>query len=98
MNMEPDVKKDWLDELENFISHWEQETEIIKDKTLDFEECCRITDVFRDDWDGLLLKRPPGMADDDFLRLEQLDNKLNSALAMVCGSPEEKLDVNPSTT
>jgi hypothetical protein len=79
-----DVKKSWLEELETFIARWEQETQMIQAKTLDLEECHRISHAFYEDEDVLLVKRPPGVSDDVFLRLEELENKLNSTLAMVC--------------
>lgn len=85
--MEADVERNWLDELEEFISHWERETEIIKERTLDPEECSKISDVFHRNSDGLLMRRPVGISDDEiFTRLERLDGKLSSALAMVCTS------------
>ncbi|GAH03084.1 unnamed protein product [marine sediment metagenome] len=91
MNMELDVERDWLDELEKFISRWESETESIKQRTLDPEECGKITDIFHRDSDGLLVRRPVGISDEEiFSRLERLDGKLGSALAMVCISSELK--------
>lgn len=91
MDLEPDVKKNWLNELENFISHWEEETKTIKDQTLDPEECYRISDVFHKDSDGLLVRRPIEISDDEiYTRLEKLDGQLNSALAMSCTSSELK--------
>jgi len=87
MSTESDVEENWLDELEKFISHWERETETIKERTLDPEECNKISDVFHRDSDGLLVRRPVGISDDEiFTRLERLDGKLSSALAMVCAS------------
>ena len=87
MNMDADVERNWLDELEKFISHWERETETIKERTLDPEECNKISDVFHRDSDGLLVRRPVGISDDEiYTRLEKLDGKLNSTLAMVCTS------------
>lgn len=87
MNMDADVERNWLDELEEFISHWERESEIIKERTLDPEECSKISDVFHRNSDGLLMRRPVGISDDEiFTRLERLDGKLSSALAMVCTS------------
>ena len=91
MNMESDIERDWFNELEKFISHWEQETETIKERTLDPNECSEITDVFHRDSDGLLVRRPVGISDEDiYTRLERLDGKLSSALAMVCTSSELK--------
>ena len=91
MNMESDIERDWFNELEKFISHWEQETKTIKERTLDPNECSEITDVFHRDSDGLLVRRPVGISDEEiFTRLERLDGKLGSALAMVCTSSELK--------
>jgi hypothetical protein len=91
MNMESDIERDWFNELEKFISHWEQETETIKERTLDPNECSKITDVFHRDSDGLLVRRPVGISDEEiYTRLERLDNRLGSALAMVCTSSELK--------
>lgn len=91
MNMESDIERDWFNELEKFISHWEQETETIKERTLYPNECSEITDVFHRDSDGLLVRRPVGISDEDiYTRLEKLDNRLGSALAMVCTSSELK--------
>ena len=89
--MESDVERNWLDELEKFISHWESETESIKQRTLDPGECGKITDIFHRDSDGLLVRRPVGISDEEiFTRLERLDGKLGSVLAMVCTSSELK--------
>ena len=91
MSAELDVEENWLDELEKFISHWERETETIKERALDPKECNRISDVFHKDSDGLLVRRPVVISDDEiFTRLERLDGKLGSALAMVCTSSELK--------
>ena len=91
MSMEVDNKQHWLEELEQFISHWEQETELIKEKQLELDECNEITDVFHRNSDGLLVRRPVEISDEEiFTRLERLDGKLSSALAMVCTSSELK--------
>jgi len=82
----------WRHELEKFISHWERETETIKDRSLDLDECSKISDIFHKDSNGLLVRRPVGISDEEvYTRLEKLDNKLNSALAMVCGYSEDSL-------
>lgn len=89
--MKVDNKQHWLEELEQFISHWEQETELIKEKQLELDECNEITDVFHRNSDGLLVRRPVEISDEEiFTRLERLDGKLSSALAMVCTSSELK--------
>ena len=85
MILESDVSENWKNEFENFISHWEKEVEILKGRTLDLDECCRISDLFRKDRDGLLINKPLELSDEIFLKFDQLDNKLCSALAMVCG-------------
>ena len=87
MSFDENSERIWLDELERFIFHWEKETETIKERALDPNECSKITDVFHRDSDGLLVRRPVSIADEEiFTRLEQLDGKLNSVLAMVCTS------------
>ena len=91
MNMEADVERNWLDELERFISHWEREAETIKDKELDLVQCENISDLFHNDSDGLLVRKPIGISDEEILtRLEKLDGKLGSVLAMACTSSEIK--------
>jgi hypothetical protein len=89
MILESDDEKNWLNEFEKFISHWEEETEKLKVKSLDLEECCKISDVFHKEWDELLIKRPEGISNDIILKFERLDNKLSSVLAMVCSCAEE---------
>ena len=87
MGFEFDVEKNWLDELERFISLWEQETETIRQKTLDIKQCNDIAEVFHRGSNGLLIRRPVGISDEEiYTRLEKLDGKLNSVLAMVCSS------------
>jgi len=89
--MEIDNKQRWLEELEQFITHWEQKAELLKEKQLDLNECNEITDVFHSNSDGLLVKRPLGISSEEiFTRLEQLDGKLGSVLAMACTSSELK--------
>ena len=89
--MELDVERNWLDELEKFISHWESETELIKQRTLYPDECDKISDIFHRDSDGLLVRRPVEISDEEIItRLEKIDGKLGSALAMVCTSSELK--------
>jgi hypothetical protein len=89
--MEVGNKQHWLEELEQFISHWEQEAELLKEKQLDLNECNEITDVFHSNSDGLLVRRPVEISDEEiFTRLERLDGKLGSALAMACASSELK--------
>jgi hypothetical protein len=87
MDFNVDVERNWLDELEQFISRWEMETKSIKDKSLDAEECDHISALFHKDSDGLLVKRPVGISDEEIVkRLEKLDGKLGSVLAMACTS------------
>ena len=80
------VEKDkWLAEVESFIKYWEQATEEIQSRSLHPGECNDISEMFQQDSDGLLLRRPVGVSEQEILdRLEQLDSKLNSSLAMVC--------------
>ena len=87
MSMELDRKQQWLEELDRFILHWEQETEILKAKQLDISQCDEITDNFHSNSDGLLLQKPADIDDEIiFSRLEKLDGKLHSVLAMACTS------------
>ncbi len=89
MIFEPESRWNWNNEFEKFMTHWEHEAEKLKDTTLDLEGCCKISDVFHKDWDGLLIRKPEEVSDDILLRIEQLDSKLNSTLAMVCSCSEE---------
>ena len=89
MDINVDAEKNWFDELEQFISRWEMETQTIKDKSLNPEECDNISALFHKDSDGLLVRRPVGISDEEiFSRLERLDGKLGSVLAMACTSSE----------
>ena len=91
MDINVDAEKNWFDELEHFISRWEMETQTIKDKSLNPEECDNISALFHKDSDGLLVRRPVGISDEEiFSRLERLDGKLGSVLAMACTSSELK--------
>ena len=84
--MESEVEKIWRLNVENVISRWERETETLKDKTLNPDECHKISDMFHKDTNWLLVRKPAETIDDDIItRLDQLDNKLNSTLAMACG-------------
>jgi len=84
MELEPESKT-WQQEAEYFITRWEIETEQIKEKNLDPDQCCLISDTFHRDSDGLLIKKPVVPVHNDILaRLDQLENTLNSTLAMVC--------------
>jgi len=91
MSVEWDIKKIWLNEFENFIVRWEHETGLLKQQMLDPEECLQISDNFKKELDGLLVKKPLIISDDDISkRWERVDGKLNSILAMVCASSEIK--------
>ncbi len=82
----------WVDEAKQLIEYWEQATEEIRSRTLNPKECSVISELFHQDSDGLLLRRPVEISDDQIItRLEQLDNKLNTSLAMVC-SIHQKID------
>ncbi|MEM0467389.1 MAG: hypothetical protein QXL17_06995 [Candidatus Thermoplasmatota archaeon] len=89
--MEPeDESKNWRQEAEYFITRWEIETEQIKEKELDPEQCCQISDTFHRDTEGLLVKKPATPVHHDILvRLDQLENTLNTTLAMVCTCSKE---------
>ena len=87
--MDSEIEKIWLEEVERFISHWEQEAESIKLQSLAPDECGKISDNFHKKSNGLLVRRPVALPDGDILkRIENLDNKLNSTLAMACKAPE----------
>ncbi|MBU0498224.1 MAG: hypothetical protein KKC68_03090 [Candidatus Thermoplasmatota archaeon] len=82
----------WLDEAKRFIEYWEQATEEIRSRALNPKECSVISELFHQDSDGLLLRRPVEISDEQIVtRLDQLDNKLNTSLAMVC-SVHQKID------
>ncbi len=77
--------KTWRQEAEYFITRWEIETEQIKEKNLDPDQCCQISDTFHRDADGLLVKKPAAPIHNDIVaRLDRLENTLHSTLAMVC--------------
>jgi hypothetical protein len=80
------VEKDkWFTEVEQFFSYWKKATEEIQERSLHPNECSDISEMFQQDSDGLLLRRPVGISDQEILsKLDQLDSKLNSSLAMVC--------------
>ena len=87
MSIEFNFEKSWMEELDNFISSWENEVEIIRQKSLDLDQCNTISEMFQKSSNGLLIRRPAGLSDEEiFSRLEQLDNKINSVLAMACCS------------
>ena len=73
-----------VNDLDTFIAHWEREVERLKEQALEFDECCKISDGFHRDWNGLLVRRTTSLSDNEYIRLQELDTKLNSALAMVC--------------
>jgi len=89
MDLTSDVNKTWQDEFEQFISHWEGETHSIMNRSLNNEECDNISALFTKGSDGLLLRKPVDISNDEiFSRLEQLNGKLGSILAMACTSSE----------
>lgn len=91
MNDDAEFKASWLDEVERLIAHWEHETETIKEREIDPEECTRISDGFQRAYDMIMVKRPVSITDDAVVtRFEQLGNKLNSTLAMVCCSTKKR--------
>ena len=91
MSFDQEVERNWLNDFEHFLLRWEQETEGIKEKTLDPDECFRISEMFHKDWNGLVIRKPVNVAGDFFNRFEQLDHKLTTTLAMVCHSSKNKL-------
>jgi len=91
MDFNSDVKKNWWNEFEQFISDWEGQTHSIMEKSIDNEECDNISALFTKGSDGLLLRKPVDISNDEvFSRLEQLNGKLGSVLAMACSSSEIK--------
>ena len=87
MDFSSDMKKNWWNEFEKFISHWEGESQSITEKSLDPNECNKITDIFHRDSNGLMVRRPVDIPDEKIqTRLEKLDSRLNSVLAMACTS------------
>ena len=85
MTLDPSSDQHWLMDFENFFNHWEKEVEELKAQELGLDDCCKISEDFHRSWDGLLVRRSISMSEEDFARFQQLDSKLNSALAMVCG-------------
>lgn len=86
MIVESEVEKSWISEVERFISHWEKENEVIKNRALGPDECYKISTMFHEEEDGLLVIRPVEIPKDIAPRLKKLSNKLNSTLAMVCST------------
>jgi len=77
----------WYAELEEFISRWENEAEELKQKKLSTDECTMISKMLQKGEDELLLKRPAGFSDLTVShKLDDLDKKLNSSLAMALTS------------
>ena len=86
------VDKDkWLSEVEQFFKYWEKATEEIQERSLHPDECSDISEMFQQDSNGLMLRRPPSVSEADVLvRIDMLDSKLNSSLAMVCSTHHKK--------
>jgi len=73
----------WMQDFQEFISFWEKEVDVLKERKLDSEECCEIADLFHRDRDLLLCRRPTTMFEEEIIsRLEPLANKLDASLAM----------------
>ncbi len=84
-----EIQKNWLTDMQNFISHWEGEAESISQKDLNPDECTKLSNDFRKEWNGLMLRRPMDLSEQEFTTtLKKLDNKLNSNLAIACKSYE----------
>ena len=84
MELEPENQL-WREEAEILITRWEQETDSIKEQNLNPDECCKISDSFHHDSDGLLVRKPVDFSDDDIIaRLDRLENNLNANLAIAC--------------
>jgi hypothetical protein len=86
------VEKDkWLSEVEQFFSYWEKANEEIQERSLHPKECSDISEMFQQDSDGLMLRRPVSVSETEVLaRIDLLDSKLNSSLAMVCSTQHKK--------
>ena len=86
------VEKDtWLSEVKQFINYWEHTTDEIQERALLPDECSDISEMFQQNSDGLMLRRPVGVSEHEILtKLDQLDSKLNSSLAMVCTTHQKK--------
>jgi hypothetical protein len=91
MSVVGDTEKNWLNKFENFIIRWEEEARALTEQMLDPDECLQISDDFKKELDGLLIRKPLIISDEDISkRWERLDGKLNSILAMICTSSELK--------
>ena len=89
MDIDDDV--DWINDLHEFISHWEHELEAIKDKQLDERECSDIAERFQKDKNILLCRRPVGISEEKIMRLEPLTSRLDASLAQaLCTTKIEK--------
>ena len=85
MDGQTEGKKLWLTEVENFFSYQENATAEIRTRSLNPDECNDISEMFQHDSNELLLQRPSHVSDEQVItRLEQLDNRLTTSLAMVC--------------
>ncbi|MFH1101275.1 MAG: hypothetical protein V1726_04485 [Methanobacteriota archaeon] len=73
----------WMQDLQEFISYWEKEVDVLKERKLDSEECCEIADLFHRDRDLLLCRRPTNVFEEEVVsRLLPLTSKLDVSLAM----------------
>ena len=94
VHMESSSEENWVKDLHEFVSHWEEKVANIKEKRLGSQECTEIADLFQKDQEVLLSRRPVGVSDDHvFVKLQPLANKLDASLAMALCSdvqrPEE---------
>ena len=91
MTMEENVEETWMRELQEFISHWENEVNSIQEQQLDSRECSNIVEHFQRERDLLLCKKPVGISDEhSVIRLEPLANKLDASLAMALCSIKKR--------
>jgi len=75
--------QEWIHDLQDFISYWNQELDDISRRKVDSDECSEIMDSFHKNMDFLLLRRPADIVEEDFIgQLRPLLNKLDSSLAM----------------
>lgn len=83
MDSQPLEGENWYAEVEDFFVRWNEEADSIKEKVLDSIECSAITKMYHKNQDDLLLRRPVDLADQTLMRrFEELDNKIQSSLAM----------------
>lgn len=87
--MNDDTIQQWTDDVQAFLTYWQQEVVIIKARKLGVVECAEISDHFRNHMNQLLIRRPSGTMHVDVLgEFELLINKLDNSLARALCSSE----------